>query len=88
MIGLPGQVDYTAANAYLDTFAVKTAARDGRTRAVAVNWNAWQDVGMAVEAAGAAIERDRVPFSDAGSSPSTCSKSVDDEGDEVLGAAG
>ena len=41
IIGLPGQVDYTAANAFLDAYAGK-ANRDGGTRAVTVNWNAWQ----------------------------------------------
>jgi acyl transferase domain-containing protein len=52
LIGLPGQIDYTAANAFLDGFA---AARrhDQRTRTVVVNWNAWQEVGMAVRAADA-----------------------------------
>lgn len=50
ILGLPGQVDYTAANAFLDSFAAfKNAA--GRTRTVVVNWNAWQEVGMAVQAA-------------------------------------
>ena len=45
-LGLPGQVDYTAANAFLDAFACERSARAaGRT--VVVNWNAWQGVGMA-----------------------------------------
>ncbi len=45
-LGLPGQVDYTAANAFQDAFARARAARaPGRT--VVVNWNAWRDVGMA-----------------------------------------
>lgn len=45
-LGLPGQVDYTAANAFLDAFARE---RNGRAagRTIAVNWNAWRDVGMA-----------------------------------------
>ena len=84
IIGLPGQVDYTAANAYLDAFAVKTT-RDTRTRAVAVNWNAWQDVGMAVEAAGAAQEKDRVPFSEPG--PGSAVELFDhvaDDGEEAV----
>ena len=59
IIGLPGQVDYTAANAFLDAYAAK-ANRDGRTRAVTVNWNAWQEVGMAVDAA--RVERDQAPL--------------------------
>jgi acyl transferase domain-containing protein/thioesterase domain-containing protein/NAD(P)-dependent dehydrogenase (short-subunit alcohol dehydrogenase family) len=45
-LGLPGQVDYTAANAFLDAFAHERAARaPGRT--LVVNWSAWREVGMA-----------------------------------------
>lgn len=48
-IGLPGQIDYTAANAFLDAFALDRAARaPGRT--VVINWNAWRDIGMAARA--------------------------------------
>ena len=42
-----GQVDYAAANAYLDAWAQHRAATTG-TRAVSVNWDAWSEVGMAV----------------------------------------
>ncbi|MGQ0715387.1 MAG: SDR family oxidoreductase [Gemmatimonadaceae bacterium] len=48
--GLAGQVDYAAANAFLDAFAHHRAARDGGVT-VAVNWSAWQEVGMAAELA-------------------------------------
>jgi len=44
-----GQVDYCAANAFLDAFA-RRAAQSG-LRAVALDWGAWQDVGMAAAAA-------------------------------------
>lgn len=48
-LGLPGQIDYTAANAYLDAFAAERNKRcSGKT--VAINWSAWKDVGMAVSA--------------------------------------
>ncbi|MFT3724661.1 MAG: SDR family NAD(P)-dependent oxidoreductase [Hyphomonadaceae bacterium] len=48
-LGLPGQVDYTAANAFQDAFARARSARaSGRT--VVVNWNAWRDIGMAASA--------------------------------------
>lgn len=48
-LGLPGQVDYTAANAFLDAFARSRAERAaGRT--VVINWNAWRDIGMAASA--------------------------------------
>lgn len=48
-LGLPGQVDYAAANAFLDAVADRRAGmREGRT--VVVNWNAWRDVGMVTHA--------------------------------------
>ncbi len=47
-LGLPGQIDYSAANAYLDAIAEKRAhSSPGRT--LVVNWNAWRDVGMVAE---------------------------------------
>jgi acyl transferase domain-containing protein/thioesterase domain-containing protein/acyl carrier protein len=46
-LGLPGQADYTAANAALD--AVAHRAGSGM-RVLSINWNTWQDVGMAAEA--------------------------------------
>ena len=45
-----GQVDYVAANDYLNAFAKSRAG--GKTRVVAVNWGVWADVGMAAEAVG------------------------------------
>ncbi len=55
-----GQVDYTAANAFLDAFAQhKAAAGDGTT--ICINWDTWQDVGMAATpAASAELETWRV----------------------------
>jgi acyl transferase domain-containing protein/thioesterase domain-containing protein len=48
-LGLPGQVDYTAANAFLDAFALDRSTRKpGRT--LVVNWNAWRDIGMTARA--------------------------------------
>ncbi len=46
VIGDPGQVDYMAANTFLDAFAHARSASGKYT--VAVNWDAWRDVGMAV----------------------------------------
>ena len=47
-IGLPGQIDYAAANAFLDAFARDRSERtSGRT--LAINWNAWAEVGMAAQ---------------------------------------
>ncbi len=48
VLGLPGQADYTAANAYLDALA--QARSGGRTRVVSVGWNAWQQVGLVAKA--------------------------------------
>jgi amino acid adenylation domain-containing protein len=42
-----GQTDYVAANAFLDAFAA-ARARAGEP-AVAINWDAWREVGMAVD---------------------------------------
>ncbi|HEU4407577.1 MAG TPA: SDR family NAD(P)-dependent oxidoreductase [Polyangiaceae bacterium] len=50
VVGRLGQADYTAANAFLDAFAYERSARTGRPT-VAINWGAWEGVGMA--AAGA-----------------------------------
>lgn len=50
IVGDFGQVDYCAANAFLDSFAHYKTNRDG-TRTVSINWDTWQEVGMAVEAA-------------------------------------
>lgn len=40
-----GQVDYCAANAYLDAWA----RAQGDFKAIAINWDTWQSVGMAVQ---------------------------------------
>ncbi|MEZ5964293.1 MAG: SDR family NAD(P)-dependent oxidoreductase [Planctomycetota bacterium] len=51
-LGLPGQVDYVAANAFLNAFASARQRKDGPLY-VALGWGVWADVGMAVQAAGA-----------------------------------
>ncbi|MDO9526791.1 MAG: SDR family NAD(P)-dependent oxidoreductase [Gemmobacter sp.] len=43
-----GQVDYVAANEYLNAWAKSRAG--GKTRVIAINWGIWADVGMAAEA--------------------------------------
>ena len=48
VLGGVGQVDYCGANAYLDSFAAHYTATTGNF-AIAVNWNAWREVGMAVD---------------------------------------
>jgi len=44
-----GQVDYCAANAFLDAFAHYKTTTDG-TFTVGINWDVWQEVGMAATA--------------------------------------
>jgi acyl transferase domain-containing protein/acyl carrier protein len=44
-----GQVDYSAANAFLDAFAHRNPFKSGHT--ISINWDAWQEVGMAVNTA-------------------------------------
>ncbi|MDP2081863.1 MAG: type I polyketide synthase [Pseudotabrizicola sp.] len=46
--GPAGQIDYVAANEYLNAYAKARAG--GKTRVVALNWGIWQGVGMAAEA--------------------------------------
>ena len=43
-----GQVDYCAANLFLDAFAAQLRA-SRRRPALSVNWDTWQEVGMAVD---------------------------------------
>ncbi len=51
--GLPGQVDYAAANAFLDSFAHASEAGN----VVSINWPAWKDVGMAASIADGSTQR-------------------------------
>ncbi|RRH78052.1 SDR family NAD(P)-dependent oxidoreductase [Falsigemmobacter faecalis] len=50
VIGAAGQVDYVAANAFLNAWA--QARTGGARRVVALNWGIWADIGMAAAAAG------------------------------------
>ena len=45
-----GQVGYCAANNFIDSYAHYKNRRDG-TFTVAINWDTWQEVGMAMKAA-------------------------------------
>jgi len=47
ILGGFGQVDYCGANTFLDAFAHCNASKRGRFT-ISVNWDAWQEVGMAV----------------------------------------
>ena len=46
LLGLVGQVDYTAANAFLNAFA-NSRNRSGSGSTIAIDWGIWKDVGMA-----------------------------------------
>ncbi len=50
VVPMMGQVDYFAANAFLDAYAFYNTARNN-TFTVSINWDSWKEVGMAVEAA-------------------------------------
>ncbi len=55
-----GQVDYVAANEYLNAFARSRAG--GKTRVMAIDWGVWADTGMAAEAMAARIGRKPRPL--------------------------
>jgi len=62
VLGGIGQADYCAANAFLDAFAAAHCGQQG-SHIVSVNWNAWQEVGMAVNiVVPREWEADRVDF--------------------------
>jgi acyl transferase domain-containing protein/thioesterase domain-containing protein len=50
-LGLPGQIDYTAANAFLNAFASASEGAPGPL-VTSVNWGVWRDAGMAARSAG------------------------------------
>ena len=53
--GLPGQADYAAANAFLDSYAQARHGEDG-PRVLAVGWSPWREVGMAAALSGSNAE--------------------------------
>ena len=48
LTGPAGQIDYVAANEYLNAYA--KSRKGGKTRVMALNWGIWTGVGMAAEA--------------------------------------
>ncbi|HEU4326189.1 MAG TPA: SDR family NAD(P)-dependent oxidoreductase [Roseiflexaceae bacterium] len=50
VIGGAGHVDYCAANAFLDAYAGARSRWPQPTRVIAIGWDGWRDVGMAVDA--------------------------------------
>ncbi len=79
-----GQVDYVAANEYLNAFA--RARSGGRTRVVAINWGIWNEVGMAAEAVAARSgDLPKAPIEPV-DLPMLDSKSFDENGNRVFSA--
>jgi acyl transferase domain-containing protein len=60
ILGGFGNVDYCAANAYLDAFAHYKRATNGGA-VVSINWDAWQSVGMLVKSAAQATTKKQLP---------------------------
>ena len=54
-LGLAGQADYAAANAFLDAFARSRNGQQRATKYLALGWGVWAEVGMAAKAAGVAV---------------------------------
>jgi acyl transferase domain-containing protein/acyl carrier protein len=55
LLGLPGQSNYAAGNAFLDSLSAYRRAKGGR--ATVINWGPWKDIGLA---AAQAIRGDRL----------------------------
>lgn len=53
ILGAAGQIDYTAANSWLDAFARERTHRTGE-HTLSLAWGAWREVGMAAELADSA----------------------------------
>lgn len=83
-----GQVDYVAANAFLDAFAESQAT--SKTRVTSLHWGVWNEVGMAAEGMGLAAKADEVKTGDViGEQPShpwLAARVRDSDGDAVLEA--
>ncbi|MCX7920813.1 MAG: type I polyketide synthase [Clostridia bacterium] len=47
IVGVMGQSDYAAANAYMDSFAAFRNKKGGKT--AAINWTVWKEAGMATD---------------------------------------
>lgn len=57
--GPAGQIDYVAANEFLNAYALHRSG--GKTRVTALNWGIWQGVGMAAEALADRMGRPEAP---------------------------
>ncbi|SFL28354.1 type I polyketide synthase [Shimia haliotis] len=80
-----GQIDYVAANAYLNAYAQSRAG--GKTRVRAINWGIWSDVGMAAEAISARQGTHESTPKEAISEPLLDVGGFDDKGHRVFEAS-
>jgi acyl transferase domain-containing protein/thioesterase domain-containing protein/aryl carrier-like protein len=78
LLGLPGQADYTAANAILDALAWARAHGPHR-RTVSIDWNAWKGVGMLASFVRTAQAESRPAAIAHGPHPALAEVLVDDE---------
>jgi acyl carrier protein len=83
VLGGFGQIDYCAANAFLDAYARRSATRRG-TFWAAIDWDRWQGVGMAAMAAMPAPPVAAAATAGAGAAPGAGSP----VGTEMLGGPG
>ena len=77
-----GQIDYVAANEYLNAYA--KSRQGGRTRVVAINWGIWNEVGMAADAVSERLgRRPAAPVRDA-DQPMLDKATFDDRGNRLF----
>nr|WP_281352018.1 SDR family NAD(P)-dependent oxidoreductase [Microvirga makkahensis] len=79
----PGQVDYVAANAFLNAFAQARSLK-GHGRTIAINWGVWSDVGMAARSAARLLRDDRAAEAQLAEHPFFDRLSVDAKGVATL----
>ncbi len=80
-----GQVDYVAANEYLNAYAKSRAG--GRTKVVAINWGIWAEVGMAAEAVAKRLGAQADTTSEPAGMPLLDTASFDAAGHRIFTAA-
>ncbi|MEE9385053.1 MAG: beta-ketoacyl synthase N-terminal-like domain-containing protein [Nannocystaceae bacterium] len=85
VIAPAGQVDYVAANAFLNAYAQSKSQVERRT--VAINWGVWNEVGMAADAASKMGAAPAVREKVAAKHPLFIDRAIDRIGGAVLTAA-
>jgi len=80
-----GQIDYAAANEYLNAWAAQR--QGGKTRVLALNWGVWSDTGMAAEALSARTGRQAPSPRHPSSQPLLQEEGFDVEGNPIFATA-